>query len=496
MRKFAAAALAAALCLSSASAQALTVTGLETETVDRQWETSLFFERMQQITGVAVQAHGVSDAQAYDEMIAAMAAGDVPADVLFKANLSREQERTLLDAGAIIDLAPLIDANMPNLSALLVENPEWGRTIALEDGRIASLPLINRAERQVCMWINASWLSALGIPMPTTLEELTQALIAMRDGDPNGNGKADEIAADLTGVYEMRWLLPYFGIVADDYNLARSTAGEIVFAPELPAYRSFIALLCDWVESGVLPADAFTAMHAAEALLGTEEEEAVTSGLLLSTTPYTAVSVEATADYQALLLAGPDGVMRWRDLLGEIWTGCFAVTSACENPAQALAWVDALYAPEGAILAYAGVEGEDYAYNAQGRWAFQTDGARSINAIRAQVLMYTGAAMPGLYPDAFLAQVDSAIDVHVMEQSERVRAVSERVLPAYALSEAEQARADELAAAIGGLVDRGIARFATGEWALTDENYAAWLAQLREAGSEELTQLAQNALED
>ena len=41
-------------------------------------------------------------------------------------------------------------------------------------------------------------------------------------------------------------------------------------------------------------------------------------------------------------------------------------------------------------------------------------------------------------------------------------------------------------AALGGLVDRGIARFATGEIELNDETYAAWLSELKAAGSDEL----------
>ena len=84
-------------------------------------------------------------------------------------------------------------------------------------------------------------------------------LLAFKERDPNGNYKQDEIAADLIGVYEMRWLLPYFGIVADDSNLARNENGELVFAPELPAYRQFIETLYSWVQSGILPRSAFTA---------------------------------------------------------------------------------------------------------------------------------------------------------------------------------------------------------------------------------------------
>ena len=68
----------------------------------------------------------------------------------------------------------------------------------------------------------------------------------------------------------------------------------------------------------------------------------------------------------------------------------------------------------------------------------------------------------------------------------RYGAVSEQVVPAHALSLERQQRANELTAVLGGLVDRGVARFATGEIELNDETYAAWLSELKAAGSDEL----------
>ena len=451
--------LSLALSLLAGAASAATLTGLETETVERSWESSLFFPRMEALTGVSMEAHAVSDETQYAAMLDAMAQGDIPADVLFKANLTRAQEPALLNGGALIGLAQLLEANMP--------------------------------ERQVCVWINAKWLSALNLSAPTSVEELTDVLLAFKTGDPNGNYKQDEIAADLIGVYEMRWLLPYFGIVADDSNLARQADGSLVFAPELPAYRDFISTLRDWVEKGILTKDAFTAMHSTAALSSSSDDEdaAVTSGLLVTMPPYTHVPSSAVTDYEALLMPDASGATRWRDLLGDVWTGCFAVTSSCEDPAAALRWVDALYGEEGALLAYAGIEGEDYAWNADGTWSFKVTNSRTINDIRANVLMYTGAAMPGLYPGDFIAKVDSPVDAHVFEQNERVHAVSEQIIPAHALSLDDQQRADALTAVLGGLVDRGIARFATGEIELNDETYAAWLAELKAAGSDELVAL-------
>lgn len=488
-KRLTAALLCVLLCLGVCGAQALTMTGLETETVERIWAANKFFARMETLTGIAVEPKGITDEEEYAALLDQMIAGDVQTDVLFKAGLTREQETALLDSGAIIDLAPMIDAHMPNLSALLAAHPEWREVITLEDGRIASLPLINEKERQAALWINKAWLDQLGVAMPTTLAELESALLAIVSGDPNANGKKDERGADLIGVYEMRWLLPYFGIVADDYHLARGEGGEIVFAPELPEYRAFIELLKDWLDKGVLPEDAFTRVHASAALDSTEEDAPVTSGMLLSVTPYTHLDADAVMNYEPVLLAGPDGTTRWRDLLGAVWTGCFAVTSRCEDPAQALAWVDALYGEAGAKLGYAGVEGEDYSVNEQGFWSFGVNGSVDVSALRSNVLMYTGAVMPGVYPADFIHKVDSELDRHVFEASEKVRAVSERVTQAYCLSAADQAHADELALELGRLVDEGIAKFATGELELSDANYDAWLVSLKQAGSEELTAL-------
>jgi len=497
MKKTAALVLMLVGMLLAQSALALTVTGMEMESVGRSWETSLFFQRMEALTGVPVQAHGIEEKKEYEKLIEQMKNGTVEGgmpDVLFKANLSREDEYAMLDSGALIDLEPLIDAHMPNLSALLAEHPEWKDIIALEDGRIASLPLINEKERQVLVWINRAWLDVLDAQMPATIDELTAVLEKIKNGDPNKNGKADEVAADLVGVYELRWLLPYFGVVADDYNLARDEKGEPVFAPELPAYRDFIAKMHEWYEMGVLPKEAFTAAHGAAMLSEEDEKAPLTTGMLVSVTPYTHVPVDHVAEYAPVLLAGPDGTVRWRDLLGEVWTGCFAVSAHCKDPASALKWVDALYGAEGALLAYGGVEGEDYRFSANGKWIFMTNSLRDINTIRAEVLMYTGVAMPALYPAEFIFRVDSALDQHVFSASEKVREFSELVTPAYALSAADQEKANALSAKLGGMVDRGIARFATGEIKMTDENYEAWLEELREAGSGELTALFQQAM--
>ncbi|MBR5289045.1 MAG: hypothetical protein IKU34_10730 [Clostridia bacterium] len=493
MKRLAAVILVMMFCFAALQAQAFSLTGLETESVSREWKTNRFFERMTKLTGIETDASALYDQKEYAKLLEGMLKGEVTTDVLFKANLTREQEIALLDSGAIVDLAPMIRENMPNLSALLDESPQWLETIALEDGRIASLPQINQGERLICLWINKAWLNALKLKMPETTQELTDVLLAFKTRDPNGNLKEDEDAADLLGVYEMRWLLPYFSIISDDYYMARGSEGEYVFAPELPGYRDFVALLKEWNDLGLFGDGAFTSVHNASSL-GSDDDETVTSGLIVTVAPYTHVVAERTADYVPLLMAGPDGSIRWRDAFGAVWTGAFAVTSACEDPAQALRWVDALYGEAGSILAYAGEEGDEYRFSENGKWTFVVDMMRTIDDIRSESIIYTGVTTPGVTPNEFLGKVDSDIDRHVINSMNEVRAVSEQVSPGYLLGEKDRARANEIMLTLGRVADEGIGRFATGEIELTDENWNAWLESLREAGSEELTALFNAAI--
>lgn len=48
-------------------------------------------------------------------------------------------------------------------------------------------------KQRVVQYINMRWLDALGLDIPTNMEELYEVLVAFRDNDPNGNGRKDEI---------------------------------------------------------------------------------------------------------------------------------------------------------------------------------------------------------------------------------------------------------------------------------------------------------------
>ena len=88
----------------------------------------------------------------------------------------------------------LIEAYGPNIKKMFEEEPATLTMATYSDGGIYSLPAVRpyRPESAEVMMINKAWLDTLGLEIPTTLDELEQALIAFRDGDPNGNGDRRE----------------------------------------------------------------------------------------------------------------------------------------------------------------------------------------------------------------------------------------------------------------------------------------------------------------
>ncbi len=73
--------------------------------------------------------------------------------------------------GAFIPLNDYWDY-MPNFRAFLDDNPDVEAVITAHDGNIYHIPYIQEGGVARTYWIRTDWLDNLGLPMPTTVEQL------------------------------------------------------------------------------------------------------------------------------------------------------------------------------------------------------------------------------------------------------------------------------------------------------------------------------------
>lgn len=166
-------------------------------------------------------------------------------------------------------LQDLIPKYAPVVHEAMEANPQLVTAMTAPDGNIYALSgqnswhFLSNGAPQGQLLINQTWLGALDLDKPTTIEEYYNVLVAFRDGDPNNNGEADEVplsflGSDVSNLYfGFRPLGASFGVAMSD-GWVDPQDGEYVFVPTTRNFRDFVAFLRRLYQDGLLDQEAFT----------------------------------------------------------------------------------------------------------------------------------------------------------------------------------------------------------------------------------------------
>lgn len=483
--------------LSGAYAEgSFTMAGYDHEDTGRDWTQNLFFQRMEERTGVHFTFSQYRTQEAWQTAKDGMLSGTVELpDVLFKADLTTRETVEWLRAGKIIDLKPYLAEYAPHLWALLQSNEEWMEAVTLPTGEIAALPAIDELQFNNAIWINKAWLTKAGLDMPTTADELTEVLRVFRDRDMNGNGKKnDEVPLTFSSLWDLRFLAHAFGINANDYYITMDDSGTVSEILTTDANRAFLTWLHQLWTEGLLDSTGFSGLRNLNS--STDEDADIIYGVMLSSTPAELVPADSLRDYVVLDPLVYEGRQVYRDLTGDVIRGTFAITSACEDPAALLSWVDYLYTEEGFILAEAGQAGEEFTWNDDGTWLWETTSSALLSSILPEATMRSGISMPGYASVPFQQKIDDASTAHVVEQLLRLKAIDSLPYPQVYLTGEQQTRLSELIWDIGKYAEQHMVWFVTGDVALTDETWADFCAQVNALGVAEMVSIFQTAADE
>lgn len=329
------------------------------------YDSNALLNEMMTNAGIKINWETMSDSLA--EQVSIRIAGDELPDAFQGVGFSNYDLARYGAQGTFIDLTPYINAEtMPNLTAILEKYPQYKAAITQADGKIYGLPCGERMGTAATgatedfdigtipqfTMINKRWLDELGLPIPTTTEELKAALQAFIANDMAtiyGNEPGSTIGISC-GYDQWCWgqdiFYAAFGFttwsdVCRDLNLRAD--GTVEFLSVSDKYRDAVTYYHDWVASGLFDPEMFS--QSDSQLISKCSSGRVGVGVWWEIPE---LMGQYASDYVYLPpLTGPDGDCNITlKSGGGVNSGALSITSKCGNPTALLKFYDQWYTGE------------------------------------------------------------------------------------------------------------------------------------------------------
>lgn len=474
------------------------------------WNENKFFERMEEKTNIHFDCTPIPNQSAAEKISLAFASDDLP-DVWFKMNFTQEDEVKYDAEGQLIPLQDLIDQYAPTIKAVIdgeydlgggeytlpngekmYAPPGYGNireAITLRNGNIVTLPQVRHQLNQEQFWLNKNWLQKLNLSEPKTTQDFYEIMKAFKEGDPNGNGQADEIPFSSCAEWSINTLKRFmsaWGIYFNDYDLFED-AGKVVYAPLTPEFKEAMIYFNKMYKEGLIDQEFFiqsVEQYMAKAA-GDNNKLGAVNGYSAPVPPsrykeYTAMTpISTSADVEGLHPATTG-----------ITPGTFAITKNNKYPEATIRWVDYLYTEEGSTLSGYGVENEDFAYNEDGSWDYLNYDPSDPTKTTGKVTIQLGVPGPGIFLTEFNAKVNNPDDQLLAVEVSKVNRHIRLPFPPLYYEESDSKRMKSLNVDLSGYVEQMMAKFIVGEMDI-EENWATFESTLKGMGADELVSIAQ-----
>lgn len=362
----------------------------------------LVWNEYEKKTGIKVIVEDVPTEGFSERKNLVFASNELP-DFFFRAALSPNESLKYGTSGQLIPLEKLIEQYAPNFKALMDKYPEIKAGITFPNGHIYTLPMIvtTKASLVPKLWLNKKWLDKLGLKQPQTTDELISVLKAFRDGDPNGNGKADEIPLSTQpsenktkdNISLVNFFAGSFGLdLQFDYR-ANIENGKVKLWSTDDRFKALLQFLNTLWKEKLIDREYFTqtnAQYIAKMSSGRMGEFSWGNN-----NPFAAIADQYV---QGVPVKGPLGDQKFSvsDSITKIF-GTFAITNVNKQPEATMRWIDYFYGQEGSTFIRYGVEGQTFNYDANGEAVYVDAIAKDPKpdaAACAKVSPYCGGAFP------------------------------------------------------------------------------------------------------
>lgn len=335
-----------------------------------------------------------------------MASGDLP-DIVGGSEVSHSLKPKFIEygmEGAFVPLDPLIEKHAPNLKKFIAEHKKIFDSIRAPDGNLYFIPYIPDGKYGRAWFIRKDWLRKLGLKEPTTVDELYEVGKAFRDGDPNGNGKKDEVFYFTRNWEEAFRLLALYGGRASGSDTRHDffiEDGKVKHPYATPEYQPAMRNLAKWYKEGLIDQEFYTRDKKGRDYMLGNNLGGLTYDWFGSTSSYNDSLKDKIPGFEFTAFLPP------ADINGKRYTehrriavkpSGWAITSTSEHQVEAIKYFDFIFTEAGRRLYNFGVEGQHYDM-VDGKPIFNDKVLKAGRPVNA-VMWDAGAQIPiGFYQD-------------------------------------------------------------------------------------------------
>lgn len=452
-----------------------------------------FFQQLEEQTGVHVDFEEVKDPD-WTTHLSLMFASNSYKDMILRGSLDTEDYG--VEQHLLVPLDDYLETYMPTyFSRLSIDGA--GNTIPSSDGHTyyVGFLLSQGLNTDGHFFINQAWLDKLNLAVPTTIDELTEVLRAFRDGDPNGNGLADEVPYQATfddcntGIYNA---FAHWGIPMNEWYVFVGEDGRVRFAPMEDGFRECLEWLHLLCEEKLLDVECITQ---GSNLWGAKVNADTAGYFSYWRLTNTVLQTEIVDQFTCILpVSAEEKRAKLGRLMDTVEFGA-ALTVQCSNIEAALRWLDAQMDTETMLVAQNGPVGDTLRLREDGR--YEVVYVPEANELYSTVPVICGQffAPASYYETVYQAashrQEKSAYSA-MYEEAGVLEEIPYRMLTVVAPKTSEEsARLSQLHNQLKLAVDAALVDFMI--YGVADEQYELFLTTLRQAGAEEYTALYQQS---
>jgi len=341
---------------------ALTTGGLQYAENSPNINKDKYVQELDKLAGVKLNMQLIPWGNYAQNMTQLFASGQLP-DLLQVSGINDPTVAPAVQAGQFYKLNNLIDKYGPNLKKNIPQS-SWDDARVSQNGAIYGIPQPNPITNGVVVYVRKDWMDKLHLQTPKTVQDYIKVLAALKNDDPNGNGKHDEIAfSGRTSFNFMDMIFGAYNVLPTDWTYVNGQLEPNFIQPQmkqaLTVYRQMYQQGLIDPESFIQNGKQWDQKIKGEGIVGMFEQSAAYPNLVFQQMQQN----NPNAQLEIIPApTGPDG-KGGMSIGSSVGSWVWAIPKSNPHPEEVIKFLNWMYSPQAEQFFMYGLKGQDFTMN-------------------------------------------------------------------------------------------------------------------------------------